>query len=69
VPEQFPVALARQTVERVRVLAHRVMGHQGHGLTGRRQLEQGGHGHLHLVADAADVDENLRGLLVHQRAR
>jgi len=54
--------------QHLRVLAHHEMGQQRHALAERRQVVERAHRHVDLVADAADVDQQLRRVLRRQQA-
>jgi hypothetical protein len=58
--EQPPLLLGGKGVEHVRILAHHQVGEQAHLGADRRQLQEGRHGCLELVAEPADVNRELR---------
>src|ERR1041384_4956305 len=56
----------RESIPRVRILAHDEMRVERHRIAGRGQAVEGAHRHVDLVANARDVDEHLRRILGHQ---
>ena len=68
VAEQPALALAQEAVQRDAVFLLRVMGEQRHFATEFGQVVEGAHRRFEFVADAVDVDDQPRRLLVDQDA-
>ena len=58
--EQATLRFAPEAIEHVRVLAHHQMRQQLHLGADRRQVKERRHRRLDLIADAADLDGQLR---------
>ena len=63
-----PLGFGGETIQQVRVLADYQVGVKPHFRAHGRQRIERGHRRLELVADAADVDDQRRGVLLHQLA-
>ncbi|MCY1241782.1 hypothetical protein D9M72_547030 [compost metagenome] len=57
-----------EAVEQMSILTHHQVGVQGHRLAHLGQAIQGGHRHFELIAQAVDIDNQVRRLLFSQRA-
>ena len=57
-----------KAVQQLGVFAHHKMRQQADRLTALRQVIKGAHRHLHLVAHAVTIDQDLGRILVVQRA-
>src|SRR6185503_5298002 len=67
--ECAPLAVAAESVEQVRVLAHDEMREQRHALAVLREVVERAHRHVHLVGHPLHVEQQLRWILFEQRAR
>src|SRR5690606_13826974 len=65
--EQAALGLGAEAEQQLRVLAHHHARKQRHPFAVRRQVVEGAHRHLDLVADALAVDQYLRRILLQQR--
>ena len=62
--EGLALGAGGKAVEDLRVFAHHKVGEQRDLVAIGRQVVEGAHGHLHLVAHAAAVDDDLRWIFV-----
>src|SRR5690606_20170156 len=61
--------VVRQKAEQqLRILAHDELSQQRHLVADIRQVVEAAHRHVDFVADAADIDEDLRGILFGEDA-
>lgn len=66
--EDVALTLREEAVEELRVLAHDVVREERHLVPLGREIAEGGHGNVELVADAAGVDDDLRRFLFDEGA-
>ncbi len=65
-PERATLALAAEAEQQVRVLADDEMSEQHDARAGQRQVVEGAHRHVDLVADALHVEQDLRRVFLDE---
>src|SRR5260221_13888536 len=67
-PEGAAFGIRAEAVEQMGIFAHDEVGEQGDALAGRRQVVEGAHRHLDLVADSGRLDQDLRRVFLEEHA-
>ncbi len=67
-PKRLPLRSGGKTIQNLRVLAHHEVRQQRHFFAAGGQVVERAHGHIHLVAHAVAVEQDLRGGFFQQRA-
>ncbi|MNR51532.1 hypothetical protein D3C85_1712180 [compost metagenome] len=57
-----------EAIEQLGVFTHHEVGVNGRFLAKLGQIVEAAHGHLHLIAQAPDLDQHLRGVLLNHNA-